>query len=105
MIKFILNKESRFPMNKYTDEQLYKLAKKRVFARKAFNIHLGLYIVISVMLFILSISNKLNWFIFPVVGWGIGVLAHKISLSTFLNSQNDIENEFMALKKQNETKA
>ena len=89
-------------MNKYTDEELYKLAKKRVFAKKTFNTHLGIYVIISLMLVIISVYNKSNWFVFPVVGWGIGILAHKISLNTFLNSKNDIESEFIFLKKQNE---
>lgn len=88
-------------MNKLTDEELYKLAKKRVWAKKAFNIHLGIYLIISLMLIGLSVYNKSNWFIFPVLGWGIGIVAHKISLHSFLNSKHDIENEFLSLKKQN----
>lgn len=88
-------------MNKLTDEELYKLAKKRVWAKKAFNMHLGIYLIISFMLIVLSIYNKSNWFIYPVLGWGIGIVAHKIYLYSFLNSEYDIENEFISLKKKN----
>lgn len=88
-------------MNKLTDEEIYKLAKKRVFVKKAFNIHLGIYLIISLMLAGISLYNQSNWFIFPVTGWGIGILAHKIFLNTFFNSKNDIENEILYLKKQN----
>ena len=88
-------------MNKLTDEELYKLAKKRVYAKKSFNMHFFMYLIISFILISISIYNKSNWFIFPVLGWGIGVLAHKISLNLFLNSKNHIENEFISLKKQN----
>lgn len=87
-------------MNKLTDEELYKLAKRRVYAKKAFNIHLFTYLIISFILIALSIYTKSNWCIFPILGWGIGVFIHKISLVLFLNSKNDIENEFISLKNQ-----
>ena len=86
-------------MNEVKDKELYELAKKRVFAKKSFTMHLNIYLIVSLLLFAISVYNKSNWFIFPVVGWGIGVIAHKISLNTFLSSKSDIEEEFALLKR------
>lgn len=88
-------------MNELKNEELYNLAKKRVFAKKVFNMHLYIYILISILLTIISLYNNANWFIFPVLGWGIAIIVHKISLNLFLNSKNQIDNEFNSLKEQN----
>ena len=82
-----------------TDKELYNLAKKRVAAKKVFNIHFATYIAVSILLIAISVLNGSTWFIFPVLGWGIGIVAHKMSLSSLLNSNNDIENEFNELKR------
>lgn len=86
-------------MNNMTDKELYDLAKKRVTAKKAFNTHLAIYIAVSILLIAISVSNESTWFIFPVLGWGIGVVAHRVSLNSLLNSNNDIEREFNELKR------
>lgn len=88
-------------MNRLTDEQLYKLAKKRVYAKKIFNLHFFAYLLVSFILVGLSIYTKSNWCFFPILGWGAGVLIHKISLILFLDPINDIQNEFLSLKKYN----
>lgn len=84
--------------NKYTEEELYNLAKKRVASKKAFKIHFTVYILVSLLLTFISLSNGSFWFIFPIVGWGIGILAHKFALNSMLNNQDDVEEEFNRLK-------
>ena len=49
------------------DKELYKVAKRRVMARKAFRIHLVTFAVVSLFLFVISYLNRENWWIFPVV--------------------------------------
>ncbi len=64
-------------------DEVYLRAKKRVENLKAFYIHLTVYILVNVMLFIINIisdSSKL-WFLYPLAGWGIGIVIH--GLTTF----------------------
>ncbi|MCC2455713.1 2TM domain-containing protein [Bacillus cereus] len=61
----------------------YLRAKKRVENLKAFYIHLTVYILVNLMLFFInisSVSSKL-WFLYPLGGWGIGIVIH--GLTTF----------------------
>lgn len=83
-----------------SDKELYKAAKRRVMARKAFKIHLATFAVVSLFLFIISYLNRENWWIFPVIGWGIGVVIHAVSVSSALGAGSEIEREMEALKKE-----
>ena len=82
------------------DKELYKVAKRRVMARKAFRIHLVTFAVVSLFLFVISYLNRENWWIFPVAGWGIGVVIHGVSVSSSLGAGSEIEREMEALKKE-----
>lgn len=88
-------------MNINTDKELYNLAKKRVYLKRSFDIHVCIYAIISLMLIFISLFNGSAWFVFPVFGWGAGVLLHKVFLDLFLNFKSDIEKEVNSLKKQN----
>lgn len=83
-----------------SDKELYKAAKRRVMARKAFKIHLATFAVVSLFLFIISYLNRENWWIFPVIGWDIGVVIHAVSVSSALGAGSKIEREMEALKKE-----
>ncbi len=50
---------------------------------KAFYIHLALYILVNLMLFFINISSDSSelWFLYPLAGWGIGIVIH--GLTTF----------------------
>ena len=64
---------------KMTDEQVYALAKKRVQARKDFSIHLIVYLGVNALLVCLWLfvtGRGFPWFVFPLGGWGIGLIAH-----------------------------
>lgn len=82
------------------DKELYKAAKKRVMAKKGFKIHLATFIAVSILLFIISYMNHQNWWIYPVIGWGIGIVIHAVSLNSSLGSANEIEREMEALRKE-----
>jgi len=49
---------------------------------KGFYSHLSIYIVIMVFLLVINIlfSSHVWWVIWPVLGWGVGVLAHGASV-------------------------
>jgi hypothetical protein len=68
--------------DKMTEEQIYKLAKERVEARTDFTIHLIVYLSVNTLLFCLWLfvtGRGFPWFVFPLGGWGIGLVAHYFS--------------------------
>ena len=65
-----------------TEEQIYALAKKRVEARRDFAIHLIVYLGVNALLVCLWLfvtGRGFPWFVFPLGGWGIGLVAHYVS--------------------------
>jgi len=65
------------------DEQArYEKARKRVEEIRGFYTHLLTYVLVNLGLFILNIVTSPGhfWFFWPLFGWGIGVLAHGLSV-------------------------
>ncbi|MCB0465295.1 MAG: 2TM domain-containing protein [Aequorivita sp.] len=64
----------------FISEKRYKLAKKRVEKLKGFYIHFAIYLMmVPVFIYLNYISNTgFPWALFPVVGWGIGVMGHAV---------------------------
>lgn len=65
------------------DEQArYEKARKRVEEIRGFYTHLLIYILVNVGLFILNLVTSRGdfWFYWPLFGWGIGILAHALSV-------------------------
>ncbi len=64
------------------DNEAYKKAKEKVEAKIGFYIHLGLYIIINAILFIIDKAStpEETWFYWPLIGWGIGLLFHGIGV-------------------------
>jgi len=53
-------------------------------SRLGFLIHFGVYLGVNAMLFVIwfvtpHVGEVLPWFLYPLTGWGIGVLAHFVS--------------------------
>lgn len=63
-------------------EKKYKKAKKRVKEIKAFYSHLITFVLINMVLFMINMltSPSFWWFIFPLLGWGISLISHWISV-------------------------
>ena len=62
-----------------SEEEIYEEAKQRVEAKKYFYVHLALYICINAFLIIIwafVADGGFPWFIFPLFGWGIGIVFH-----------------------------
>lgn len=68
-----------------TEDKLRRQARERAKAKLGFYAHLIVFIVVNAFLIILwyVTTNATGdiWFIFPLVGWSIGLIAH--GLSTF----------------------
>ncbi|MGE0397939.1 MAG: 2TM domain-containing protein [Kofleriaceae bacterium] len=60
-----------------------ELAKRRVQARLGFIIHIGMYAVAMTALATIwyATGHGYPWFLWPMFGWGIGVVAHALALA------------------------
>ena len=67
---------------KMKEDEKYREAKERVEELKSFYIHLFVYIIVNIGLFLLNVltSRDSLWFYWPLLGWGIGILAHAFSV-------------------------
>jgi hypothetical protein len=92
-----------------TDEQkLMEAARRHVQAKKGFYIHVVLYIVVNLGLFLINelTSPHVLWFYWPLLGWGVALIIHAIVLFGFGNwFGNDWEErqikEYLRKKKKN----
>jgi len=66
------------------NQEAYLKAKKRVEARMGFYTHLIVYLLVNTFLTILNLtfSKDYFWVIWPMIGWGSGLIIH--GLSTFM---------------------
>lgn len=65
------------------DEQArYDKAKKRVEEIRGFYLHLVSYLIFNTALIILNLltTPRYLWFIWVLIGWGIGLLMHALSV-------------------------
>ena len=65
-----------------TEEIKYQRAKERVDALRGFYIHLTVYVIVNLFLFLLDIfaSPDTLWFYWPLLGWGIALVLHAVSV-------------------------
>jgi hypothetical protein len=58
----------------------YRQAKKRVNEVRGFYAHLFMYVLVNVVLLVINLifTPQFLWFLFPLFGWGIGLLAHAV---------------------------
>ena len=90
-----------------SEEELYEQAKKRVEEKKGFYIHFAVYIVVNVFFIIIWAATGAGfpWFVFPLCGWGIGVLFHYLGVFVFTKGgtsdweRREIEKEMEKLRK------
>jgi len=87
------------------DDKLWKIAQKRVSFRR----HLMVYILVNVALIVIwFVSRDKNkeftattyWFLYPLCGWGIGVVLHY--WNAFHDDDTTIEKEYHKLKQRKE---
>ncbi len=67
------------------NQEAYEKAKKRVEAKIGFYIHLAVYVGVNVLLIIINLSTSPGylWFKWPLLGWGIGLFFHGMSIFLF----------------------
>jgi len=64
------------------EKEKYERAKKRIDELKSFYSHLFVYLAVNAGLFLLNIltSPRHLWFYWPLIGWGIGLAIHGLSV-------------------------
>jgi len=67
------------------DQDAYERARRRVEARFGFYIHLAVYVAVNALLVVLNLvySPDCLWFLWPLLGWGIGIGFHGLSIFAF----------------------
>jgi len=67
------------------NKETYQRAKKRVEAKIGFYIHFAVYIAVNILLLIINVSTSPQslWFKWPLIGWGIGVFFHALTVFVF----------------------
>jgi hypothetical protein len=72
-------------MNTVSENEIYEQAKKRVEQKKGFYIHLIVYCLVNILLYVIwNITGAaFPWFAFPLGGWGIGLLFHFLGVFLF----------------------
>jgi hypothetical protein len=65
-----------------SNEQQYQEVKRRVRRIAEFYQHLGVYIVVNLGLAAINLISSPEdiWFVYPLIGWGIGVAAHGLKV-------------------------
>lgn len=63
------------------DDPAYERARKRVEDLSGFYMHLLVYLVVNLGLFLIDMLTPGGpWFYWPLIGWGIGVLLHALGV-------------------------
>jgi hypothetical protein len=57
-------------------DYLERLARRRASAKMGWYIHAFVYVLVNLLLILLATSRGQNWFVFPLLGWGLGLLIH-----------------------------
>ena len=90
------------------NQEDYQKAKKRAKAKYYFYRHLFIYIAVNILLIIINLSASPDylWFRWPLMGWGLAVLLHALSVFVYPRESGVMEHmiekeiEREALRKQ-----
>ncbi len=64
------------------NDDIDRLARKRAGAKLGWYIHAAVYVVVNLFLFAISqyALGHRHWSIFPLLGWGLGLLLHGLAV-------------------------
>ena len=89
-----------------SEEEIYREARKRVEEKKGFFTHLAVYIIVNiglVLIWAFPAGGGYPWFLWPLGGWGIGILFHFLGVFVFPRQskweRREIEKEVERLRK------
>jgi len=89
-----------------SEEEIYQQARKRVEEKKGFFTHLAVYIIVNIMLVLIwafPSGGGYPWFLWPLGGWGIGLVFHFLGVFVFSKrtdwEKREVEKEAEKLRK------
>jgi hypothetical protein len=59
-----------------SNDRTERLARRRAGAKMGWYIHATVYVLVNLFLVILASSRGQNWAMYPLLGWGLGLLIH-----------------------------
>jgi hypothetical protein len=64
------------------NEEIERLAQRRAGAKLGWYTHAGVYVLVNLFLFAISDQGfgQRRWSMFPLLGWGLGLLLHGLSV-------------------------
>ena len=90
-----------------SEEEIYQQARKIVEEKKGFYVHFAIYICVNILLVIIwafPAGGGYPWFVWPLGGWGIGVLFHFLGVFVFSKrtrwESKQIEKEVEKIKRE-----
>ena len=57
-------------------DPIERLARRRAGAKMGWFVHAGVYLLVNLFLVLLSASRGHGWAVYPLLGWGLGLLVH-----------------------------
>ncbi len=74
-----------------TDYEKAEAALRAEQGRISFYIHAAVYVLVNIMLIIINLmfAPQFLWFVFPLVGWGIGLTMHYLFAIQFARSETE----------------
>lgn len=78
--KLSAEKDQRLDLK--SEEVSYEKARKKVEKLKGFYTHLMVYLMVNTVLLIINLtaSREYLWVVWPMLGWGVGLLTHGLSI-------------------------
>ncbi|MFX1276189.1 MAG: 2TM domain-containing protein [Promethearchaeota archaeon] len=74
----------------FSEESLRKIAAQKISFRYSVRIHLAVYILVNILLFAINfitapsmITFYTSWFVYPLLGWFVGLSIHAVSYIMF----------------------
>lgn len=73
-------------------EELESRAEEARWVRDGFLIHAAVYVAVNVLLFVIwAVTDRGHpWFVYPLLGWGIGLAAHGAVVRVSASRQRDL---------------
>lgn len=59
------------------------LARRRAKAKLGWFSHAAIYLAVNLGLIALAVANDSHWAVYPLLGWGLGLLMHGLSVWVF----------------------
>ncbi|MDM0046487.1 2TM domain-containing protein [Variovorax dokdonensis] len=64
-------------------QDIEQLARRRAKAKLGFWSHATVYVAVNTVLVAISLATGRHWAVFPLLGWGLGLLLHGLSVWLF----------------------